>query len=408
MPDSSSKLSFADFITAFKSFKSYILPFSPIFFLKNMNQLYPSENAAQALPSLSINNRKNAYRLPKFFSLVSLLLCFQLSHAQPVTLLPSDIPDGTGVGSFTKTISSQTFTFTPSSSTNNYVTYANDIGTEGFGGLYAFDGETYDGTEFTLSSPTGYSFDYNSFQYISDRGTINLTVTLTFTDGSTDAKTYTLTGNNLVQTFSGFTTAANDITSIKFVSDALLYYNNFDITDVKPTITLPLNWLGFTASTQKNNITLNWKTAAENNTKGFIIQHSTDGHHWSNIGNVAAYAGESGAQSYTYLHTNPANGANLYRLQQQDIDGTSSYSKVIMIDFSSGNQLLSVYPNPVVNRNLNIKLQQPSVIQIYNNIGVLVLQKSLPAGTSSLQLPNLSSGTYYIKTNSQNVLVVLP
>lgn len=368
-----------------------------------MNQFYSKVIEALPYRLTAVCNRNRTRFIMYLFSLSFLLFFSQASNAQVTVITPSDIPS-TNEGPFNKTIGGQTFTFTPAS--NNFVAYYNDIGTEGFGGLYSFDYNTLDGTEITLSSPAGYTFDFNSFQYISDRGAINLTVTLTFSDNTTDVHNYTLTGNSLVQTFNSFSTIANDIKSIKLVSDALIYSNNFDVTDVKPTVTLPLAWLSFTAKDQGNNIALHWKTATEINVKSFMVQHSADGHHWNNIGEIMA-TNTNSIQSYSFLHGTPENGRNFYRLQQQDLDSKVSYSKVLMVNFFTGNQKLNVFPNPAVNGKITIKLEKQSIVQIYNNLGILVLQKYLPAGSNSLQLTNLSKGLYSIKANNETVLEVL-
>lgn len=319
-------------------------------------------------------------------------------------IVPADLPAG-GEGPFTKTIEGQVFTFTPS--VNNWVGYQNDIGSEGFGGLYAYDYDTPDGTEYTLSAPAGYSFDIRSFQYISDRGPVNLSVTLTYTDNSTDTKSYTLNGNSAVQTFAGFSPLANDVKSIRLVSDQLVYYNNLEMADVKAASTLPLSWLSFTAARRDIDIVLQWRTAAEEGTKDFVVQHSTDGRQWQNIGTVTAAGNSLREQAYSFVHRQPASTVNFYRLLQRDTDGRERYSKIIRIDLQEAGTVLSVYPNPVTNGAITLQLQGPAAVGIYNSLGVQVLQKSLPGGVSSLYLGPLPQGLYTLKANDKSLQLVV-
>lgn len=319
-------------------------------------------------------------------------------------IVPADLPAG-GEGPFTKTIEGQVFTFTPS--VNNWVGYQNDIGSEGFGGLYAYDYDTPDGTEYTLSAPAGYSFDIRSFQYISDRGPVNLSVTLTYTDNSTDTKSYTLNGNSAVQTFAGFSPLANDVKSIRLVSDQLVYYNNLEMADVKAASTLPLSWLSFTAARRDIDIVLQWRTAAEEGTKDFVVQHSTDGRQWQNIGTVTAAGNSLREQAYSFVHRQPASTVNFYRLLQRDTDGRERYSKIIRIDLQEAGTVLSVYPNPVTNGAITLQLQGPAAVRIYNSLGVQVLQKSLPGGVSSLYLGPLPKGLYTLKSNDKSLQLVV-
>src|SRR5690606_22060299 len=139
-----------------------------------------------------------------------------------------DIPED-NTGPFSKTIDEVPFNFTPAA--NNYVELISHMGS--FYGLYAWNSDTESGTEMTISAP-GHSFDVGDFKYISDAGTVELAITLTFADGTSDTKSYTLTGDITIKTFTTYSTVANDIVSIKLVSDAFITYNDFVITDVKP------------------------------------------------------------------------------------------------------------------------------------------------------------------------------
>lgn len=318
-------------------------------------------------------------------------------------IIPSDIPLSKE-GAFTKTISGHSFTFTPAA--DDYIDYNNDVGTGEFGGLYAYDYNTADGTEETITPPSGYSFDLSSFQYISDRGLIDLTVTLTFKDNSTDTKSYTLNGNSAVQTFNGFTTAPNDIKSIRLVTDALIYSNNFEVSDIKSMGTLPLHWLQFTAAEHDEAILLNWTTAAEQGTKDFQVQHSADGRQWQTIGSLMAAGNASGEQAYSFLHGTPANGLNAYRLLQRDIDGRSNYSPVVTVNLKAKNQF-TVYPNPAVNGAVQVKLNAPAVVYVFNGVGTLVMQKQLPEGVTALNLDGLAKGMYTLKANNSSVSLLL-
>lgn len=320
-------------------------------------------------------------------------------------IIPADIP-ASNEGIFTKNISGHAFTFTPSA--DDWVDYNNDIGSEGFGGLYAFDYNTLDGTEETIASPAGYTFDLSSFQYISDRGSVSLTVTLTFGNNSTDTKSYTLNGNSSVHTFTGFTTVANDIKSIRIVTDALVYYNNLEVSDIKSMSTLPLRWLEFTGVAQGQSVILNWKTAAEQGTKDFLVQHSTDGRQWQTIGTVLAANDADKEQAYSFIHTTPGNGMNAYRLQQRDADGHSSYSSVVTVNLNASHEWITAYPNPAVNGKVQVKLPAPAIAQVYNSTGALLIQKQLPAGVSTLELDKFGKGMYTLKVKDYSVLLLVP
>jgi gliding motility-associated-like protein len=167
----------------------------------------------------------------------------------------ADFTSADDVPPFNKTINGQSFTF--AGTAHNFMSIGTDVG--GFSGLYPY---TYvnNETQFTITAPSGHSFDFNSFQYVSDRATVPLTVTLTFANNTTDTKIYNLTSNSIVKTFTGFTTAANDIKSITFHSTELLYYNGFCIDDVKliPVAATTLSSLNSVNTLTTNAATVNY------------------------------------------------------------------------------------------------------------------------------------------------------
>lgn len=189
------------------------------------------------------------------------------------------------------------------------------------------------------------------------------------------------------------------------------YFNLQDMTiagaSSAPPSTLPLTWLSFTAKEQDKAVALNWSTAVEQNTKDFVVQHSANGGNWNTIGTVRAAGNSSTVQTYSFLHRLPVSGVNYYRLLQRDIDERKSYSKVVTVDFDGRGQVLMVYPNPVVNGLLTVKLEREARVQVYNGAGAVVLQKQLPAGVHQLSLQQLSKGLYRIKAGAETEAFVI-
>lgn len=171
--------------------------------------------------------------------------------------------------------------------------------------------------------------------------------------------------------------------------------------------TLPVQLLSFTGSLINSQSVLKWQTASEQNTQDFIIQHSVDGVQWNTTGTVQAAGNSSSVQQYSFIHDHPAKGLNHYRLWQRDADGRSSYSKIISLVNNGRDKQLLVYPVPVSDGKLNILLQEATTITLYNNAGILVLSKQLPAGNSLLELGRLPKGTYHLKAGKEAALIVI-
>jgi len=105
---------------------------------------------------------------------------------------------------------------------------------------------------------------------------------------------------------------------------------------------LPVELLSFTASTEGKTVLLSWETAAEANNNRFVVQRLTDGARWADLGSVPALNGRSNA--YAFTDENPAEGDNIYQLQQVDEDGETALYGPVSIAFATAG--LSVWPNP--------------------------------------------------------------
>ena len=110
---------------------------------------------------------------------------------------------------------------------------------------------------------------------------------------------------------------------------------------------LPVEWLSFKATTQKQQVALSWKTATEENNMGFEVQRSTNGVDWKIIGFEDGRGTTDEIQSYTFTDIRPIPGYNYYRLKQIDYDGKYDFSEVRSVLVSSPkNQMAQVFPNP--------------------------------------------------------------
>jgi len=153
-----------------------------------------------------------------------------------------------------------------------------------------------------------------------------------------------------------------------------------------------------------------WKTENEENYTHFTVERSIDqGKTFDVLGSAKA----AGQGTYSLLDKTPVVGQNLYRLKQEDINSTISYSKPVTVLYANlSNQTiannLSIYPNPVINTvNLDIlsKTTENSSyrIRFMSSAGVIVKQviSSQPSWQGSIS--NLQPGIYLIRVfNNKN------
>lgn len=196
----------------------------------------------------------------------------------------------------------------------------------------------------------------------------------------------------------------------------------FDISNANFTITfntvLPVGLLHFTATARVSFVDLDWKTAYEENSRGFEIQRSKDNAaDFATIGFVNSLGNGVADREYEYLDNTVAkNTRYFYRLKQTDLDGKTSYSPVravILNDSKLAN--ISINPNPVVSDQLTLLLNENKLntldVQVLDAAGrqLSATRFSNTAPGASLQVPvhNLPAGLYLLRLVAGDDIEVL-
>jgi hypothetical protein len=163
-----------------------------------------------------------------------------------------------------------------------------------------------------------------------------------------------------------------------FGQNVAIWYSSFTV--------LPLTMLSFTAQQQNGQVDLQWSTSEEQNTKDFVIQHSTDGAVWNSIGTINAAGNSTSVRSYSFSDTHSANGLNYYRLLQQDLDNKSTFSDIITLNCDVQSPAFEILGNPVIHGTLQIKLQKDAVVAVYNEAGQLLLKGTFSSGQHAIDV----------------------
>jgi hypothetical protein len=159
--------------------------------------------------------------------------------------------------------------------------------------------------------------------------------------------------------------------------------------------TLPVALMQFSGRFEEPVVKLNWTTASEVNSKQFIIQHSADGINWREAGIVAAAGNSSLSTQYNFIHNDPAQGVNFYRLIQQDIDGRSAQSRVINVT-TTGVQKIEWYPNPAADKvTIRTATALPGQIILFNSSGQAVKRVHISSYETVIDVSLLPAGSYY-------------
>ncbi len=159
---------------------------------------------------------------------------------------------------------------------------------------------------------------------------------------------------------------------------------------------LPLQLINFNASVQNNNVQLLWSTAQEFNMLKYEIEKSSNGIAYNKIGEVAAHNSYINQYNFNDVLNN---GTIFYRLKIISTDGSSKWSKVVVVN-SKNTSALAAFPNPVVNEVYvtHKKATVNATMELFAITGALLLKSTIETNStqSTLELSNLPKGIYQL------------
>ena len=171
-------------------------------------------------------------------------------------------------------------------------------------------------------------------------------------------------------------------------------------------IILPVKLISFNGTVQGKSTLLDWATESETAFSHYEIQFSENGSTFYNIGKVMSHGNGNLKQLYNFVSDVNFNGTQYYRLKMIDVDGKSSYSKIIAVrKNTNATPSMSIYPNPVTkNPVLNIKSTEvgEATVSVLTMQGSILSNENvkLRAGDNTTVLQsvnNLPSAVYNVK-----------
>ena len=185
-------------------------------------------------------------------------------------------------------------------------------------------------------------------------------------------------------------------------------------------VLLPLNLISFTGRRNTNGAQLNWTTTDEKGVKNFELQRSEDGIKYTTIHQEAA-SNNGLQQQYSYLDNESivlnAKAPLYYRLKMNDVDGKSSYSKVVLITSAKNEPAILLYPNPVVGGTMYVQMAGSTgatkALQIEDISGRMCSKQivnSVNSNTTiSMDVSKLAAGLYrLVIINKGSATIVKP
>lgn len=185
------------------------------------------------------------------------------------------------------------------------------------------------------------------------------------------------------------------------VTDAGIAIDDFEINGPNNT-PLPVELVAFNGEARENDNYLHWLTYSETNNQGFYIERSEDGINFSSVGYQEGAGNSNTVIDYSFIDNSIKSLIYYYRLKQIDFDGKHEYSDVIIISRAEKEEkLITVYPNPFVDKiNLNTT-NENLIIEIFNSSGVKIYSKRIYSHHVQIDFSQLqpASGVYFLSAS---------
>lgn len=174
---------------------------------------------------------------------------------------------------------------------------------------------------------------------------------------------------------------------------------------------IPVELTSFSATTDNQNVRLNWSTSSEKNNQGFEVQRKVNDEYYT-IGFVEGNGTSTEINNYTFIDRDVKSANYYYRLKQIDYDGSSNYSDEIFVEITSPADFVleQNFPNPF-NPATTISFNLPTTdfvnVSVYNLVGEKVselVNGELQQGEHKLTFnaSELPSGIYIVKLSAGN------
>jgi hypothetical protein len=185
-------------------------------------------------------------------------------------------------------------------------------------------------------------------------------------------------------------------------------FSHFILT-VREPVLLPIELLSFNAeATSEKQVNLTWELGTVQDLSHFDVLRSADGQNFDFLEQVDA----SNALNYQTLDETPFGGYNYYRLRIYEADGSSHLSSIRVVNLPV-TQILEVYPNPIREGDLTIRLSSetdvPLILELINPLGQLVQTRIQPVNRGqnilALDTKSLGQGVYILRIRQDQILI---
>ena len=174
--------------------------------------------------------------------------------------------------------------------------------------------------------------------------------------------------------------------------------------------TLPVTLTNFSATLRGRDGVVQWTVTSNSINKAFVLERSPDGIYFSPIAEMPGATGFS-KNDYTYtdknlddLHVQKV----YYRLRLIDIDGSVSYSKIVVLNLQKTDIQITVAPNPVkenllISSSVAISGATIKIIDLTGKVLITMRQNIAANSTVSINVSSLIRGGYVVTVEGAGI-----
>jgi len=173
------------------------------------------------------------------------------------------------------------------------------------------------------------------------------------------------------------------------------------VTSLMPG-SLPVNFMGFTASKQDHHALLQWQVNSQLDLSSYSVERSSDGYTFSSIGEVAA---QDRQDRYSFTDNAPLEGNNFYRIAGKDLDGKLTYSPIRQLQFDASGLTVKLSPVPTYTHSVQLTIttgldDEPATASLISPIGQVLKIYTIRQGQNLLDLGSFAQGIYFLKVRT--------
>ena len=187
-----------------------------------------------------------------------------------------------------------------------------------------------------------------------------------------------------------------------------LYVDNVMVFGNCSAGTLPVEWLTFRAEVRGKTATaLIWTVLQDAAHAGFTVQRADVNApgNWTDLGWVDAISG-AGEAAYQFTDAGVRSGTGYqYRLRQEDVDGTTSFSPIRSVSFAAATEL-TVRPNPTTGLLRLTTVASDAHYTLYDLSGKVLRSGTTTGQRADLDLADLPRAVYLLRVAEEVIRVV--